>query len=120
MLPGFIAGLVAEWLRRGLQILAPRFDSGRGLQHNQGLNSDPNGREQSAASLVSVRMEIEGPPIPQKRFLVLRDVDGSHVLASFDKLDEAIADVRLRRDDWRYIIMEIRTIVWPEDRVTRR
>jgi protein-L-isoaspartate(D-aspartate) O-methyltransferase len=26
------AGLVAEWLRRGLQILAPRFDSGRGLQ----------------------------------------------------------------------------------------
>jgi hypothetical protein len=25
-------GLVAEWLRRGLQILAPRFDSGRGLQ----------------------------------------------------------------------------------------
>ena len=25
------AGLVAEWLRRGLQILAPRFDSGRGL-----------------------------------------------------------------------------------------
>jgi hypothetical protein len=26
-------GLVAEWLRRGLQILAPRFDSGRGLHH---------------------------------------------------------------------------------------
>ncbi len=24
-------GPVAEWLRRGLQILAPRFDSGRGL-----------------------------------------------------------------------------------------
>lgn len=24
-------GLVAEWLRRGLQILAPRFDSGQGL-----------------------------------------------------------------------------------------
>src|ERR1700728_2911164 len=34
MLPGFIVGLVAEWLRRGLQILAPRFDSGRGLQKN--------------------------------------------------------------------------------------
>ena len=31
-------GLVAEWLRRGLQILAPRFDSGRGLQRNQGLS----------------------------------------------------------------------------------
>ena len=27
-----IRGLVAEWLRRGLQILAPQFDSGRGLQ----------------------------------------------------------------------------------------
>jgi hypothetical protein len=26
-------GLVAEWLRRGLQILAFRFDSGRGLQY---------------------------------------------------------------------------------------
>jgi hypothetical protein len=25
-------GLVAEWLRRGLQILVSRFDSGRGLQ----------------------------------------------------------------------------------------
>ncbi len=25
-------GLVAEWLRRGLQILASQFDSGRGLQ----------------------------------------------------------------------------------------
>jgi hypothetical protein len=30
-------GLVAEWLRRGLQILAPRFDSGRGLQCRRGL-----------------------------------------------------------------------------------
>ncbi|CDX28860.1 hypothetical protein MPLDJ20_120379 [Mesorhizobium plurifarium] len=30
--PGALRGLVAEWLRRGLQILAPRFDSGRGLQ----------------------------------------------------------------------------------------
>ena len=29
---GSMEGLVAEWLRRGLQILAPRFDSGRGLQ----------------------------------------------------------------------------------------
>jgi hypothetical protein len=26
-------GLVAEWLRRGLQILVSRFDSGRGLQN---------------------------------------------------------------------------------------
>jgi len=64
--------------------------------------------------------EIEGPPSPQKWFLVLRDVDGSDVLASFDTLDEAIADVRHRRGDWRYISMDIRTIVWPEGRVTRR
>src|SRR5271154_7207125 len=35
MLLGVIVGLVAEWLRRGLQILAPRFDSGRCLQSNQ-------------------------------------------------------------------------------------
>ncbi len=28
----FLRGLVAEWLRRGLQILVSRFDSGRGLQ----------------------------------------------------------------------------------------
>src|SRR3984893_5578732 len=27
-------GLVAEWLRRGLQILPSRFDSGRGLHHH--------------------------------------------------------------------------------------
>lgn len=35
-----VRGLVAEWLRRGLQILAPRFDSGRGL-HSLGR---PGGR----------------------------------------------------------------------------
>ena len=28
----FVSGLVAEWLRNGLQIRLPRFDSGRGLQ----------------------------------------------------------------------------------------
>ena len=28
-------GHVAEWLRRGLQILLSQFDSGRGLQKNQ-------------------------------------------------------------------------------------
>jgi hypothetical protein len=43
MLLGFIVGLVAEWLRRGLQILAPRFDSGRGLQLNQWITAgNPN------------------------------------------------------------------------------
>ena len=34
------SGLVAEWLRRGLQILAPRFDSGRGL-HPFGQSIQP-------------------------------------------------------------------------------
>ena len=29
-----IIGHVAEWLRRGLQILLSQFDSGRGLQKN--------------------------------------------------------------------------------------
>ena len=29
-----LRALVAEGLRRGLQILAPRFDSGRGLQNS--------------------------------------------------------------------------------------
>jgi hypothetical protein len=49
MLPGFIVGLVAEWLRRGLQILAPRFDSGRGLQTNQWLTeSRPGVRKASS------------------------------------------------------------------------
>jgi hypothetical protein len=41
MLLGFIVGLVAEWLRRGLQILAPRFDSGRGLQRVSIWGGDP-------------------------------------------------------------------------------
>ena len=35
MLLGVIVGLVAEWLRRGLQILAPRFDSGGGSKCNK-------------------------------------------------------------------------------------
>ena len=42
MLLGFIVGLVAEWLRRGLQILAPRFDSGRGLQKFFIRGGDPS------------------------------------------------------------------------------
>ena len=31
----YLIGHVAEWLRRGLQILLSQFDSGRGLQKNQ-------------------------------------------------------------------------------------
>jgi hypothetical protein len=38
-------GHVAEWLRRGLQILAPRFDSGRGLQNfNDLVRTDERGK----------------------------------------------------------------------------
>ncbi len=33
-------GHVAEWLRRGLQILVSQFDSGRGLQNKSFLNND--------------------------------------------------------------------------------
>ena len=36
-------GLVAEWLRRGLQILAPRFDSGRGLQTSRHAKTERRG-----------------------------------------------------------------------------
>ena len=35
-------GLVAEWLRSGLQIRAPRFDSGRGLQFFRANTIDPD------------------------------------------------------------------------------
>lgn len=38
-------GLVAEWLRRGLQILAPRFDSGRGLHDRSICLLEPAGAE---------------------------------------------------------------------------
>ena len=59
----------------------------------------------------------EGSPSQDKPFRVRRDADGSDILASFDTLEEAIADVRRRRSDWRYLIVELWTIVWPEDRV---
>ena len=35
------SGPMAEWLRRGLQILARRFDSGSGLHFLSSENSDP-------------------------------------------------------------------------------
>ena len=59
----------------------------------------------------------EGSPSQDKPFRVRRDADGSDILASFDTLEEAKADVRRRRSDWRYLIVELWTIVWPEDRV---
>ena len=33
-------GHVAEWLRRGLQILVSQFDSGRGLQNKSSLKKN--------------------------------------------------------------------------------
>jgi hypothetical protein len=56
--------------------------------------------------------EIEGPPSEYKRFRVRRDPHGSDILASFDTLEEAIADIRRRRSDWRYVIHDHRKIVW--------
>jgi hypothetical protein len=56
--------------------------------------------------------EIEGPPSPHKRFRVRRDPHGSDILTSFDTLEEAIADIRRRRSDWRYVIHDHRKIVW--------
>jgi hypothetical protein len=64
-------------------------------------------------------MKIEGDPSPHKRFRITRDAQGTDILASFDVLDEAIANVRRRRSDWRYVILDIRRIVWPESRRTR-
>ena len=63
-----------------------------------------------------MNFKVEGSPSPHKRFQVRRDAHGSDVLASFDTLEEAIANVRRRRSDWRYVILDIRTIVWPESR----
>jgi hypothetical protein len=40
-----------------------------------------------------------------------------YVLASFDTLTEAIADVGKRRSDWRYVIRDRWTIVWPKPKV---
>jgi hypothetical protein len=37
-------------------------------------------------------------------------------MASFDTLEEAVAYVRRQRADWRYIVRDIGTIVWPESR----
>jgi hypothetical protein len=60
--------------------------------------------------------KVQGQPSQHKPFRVRRDADGSDILASSDTLEEAIADVRRRRNDWRYVILEIWTIVWPKDR----
>jgi len=51
---------VAEWLRRGLQILAPRFDSGRGLQQIQRLSRF----FQSVENLLSVFCQSELAEFP--------------------------------------------------------
>jgi hypothetical protein len=67
--------------------------------------------------VVGMTAKIEGSPSQYKRFRVKRDAYGGDILASFDTIEEAISSVRRRRSDWRYVILDIRTIVWPESRV---
>ena len=66
--PFWQEGLVAEWLRRGLQILAPRFDSGRGLQKNSSadfLALFPDRPASHRTLFALVRILIRGrEPIP--------------------------------------------------------
>jgi hypothetical protein len=56
---------VAEWLRRGLQILAPRFDSGRGLQNYNNIKQLPKAfdawRLQSSLVCLAKRRNRAGP-----------------------------------------------------------
>jgi hypothetical protein len=63
--------------------------------------------------------KIEHPPSPHKRFRVRRDAQGGDILASFDTVEEAISSIRHRRSDWRYVVLDIRTIVWPESRAKK-
>jgi hypothetical protein len=67
--------------------------------------------------LVVMTGKPKGSPRQYKRFRVKRDARGTAILASFDTLEEAISSVRRRRHDWRYVIFDGRTVVWPESRV---
>jgi hypothetical protein len=78
------------------------------------LDGRPIGRPK--AKLAIVTDEIEDPPSQHRRFRVRRDPHGSDILASFNTLEEAIADIRRRRSDWRYVIHDHRKIVWPAGR----
>jgi hypothetical protein len=60
--------------------------------------------------------KIEAAPSEHKRFRIRCDAPGSAILASFDTLEEAVSSVRRRRSDWRYVILDVRKIVWPESR----
>jgi hypothetical protein len=60
--------------------------------------------------------KIEHPTIRHKRFRVKRDAYEGDILASFDTVEEAISSIRHRRSDWRYVVWDLRTIVWPESR----
>jgi hypothetical protein len=62
--------------------------------------------------------KIEGST-PDKRFRIKRDERAGDILASFDTLEDAIRNVRRRRSDWRYVIFDGRTIVWPKSRIKR-
>jgi hypothetical protein len=84
------------------------------LKEMADLEARKQGR--AKAKLAVVTDEIEGPPTQHKRFRVRRDPHGCEILASFDTLEKAIADVRHRRSDWRYVIHDHRKIVWPAGR----
>ena len=67
-------GHVAEWLRSGLQNRAPRFNSGRGLQQNQGLRRTAKqpkssrhcfvGKKPAGARFTGPVSPPSGPPLP--------------------------------------------------------
>src|SRR5574340_1097795 len=84
MLLGFIAGLVAEWLRRGLQILAPRFDSGRGLQlvFNRG-GGRPVERVEARGAQISAETMLERRVLMVNSQLRTGGVVDKAVLAAF-------------------------------------
>jgi hypothetical protein len=50
-----------------------------------------------------------------KRTLAPARVYHQFVTCYTEGLEEAIADARRRHNDWRYVILEIWTIVWPKD-----
>jgi protein-L-isoaspartate(D-aspartate) O-methyltransferase len=74
-----IGGLVAEWLRRGLQILASRFDSGRGL-HRRRTFAPPDTARRG------------GMPVPSPDFAALRRNMVDTQLRTYDVTSHRLLD----------------------------
>ena len=69
---------MAEWLRRGLQILAPRFDSGRGLQLSlaSALRAKTHAaRERWPNAVQPIAQPYHEPPLDAPRH---RNIDGQN------------------------------------------